>query len=107
MRKRQWDDHKHAEKTTLRILDEIAWGYNKAKCWRWCQTVMCGGSIMSCCYRSPHGLERVPKEQNNCSLKVMEFFSCGRERGLTVKIANSCISWKFYAEFSYFTLLKW
>jgi len=38
-------------------------GFNQAKCWRQ-QTVMCDGSILSCCPRNPHGYERVLKEED-------------------------------------------
>jgi len=34
-----------------------------AKCWKWWRTVMCGGSILSCCPRNPHRYERALKEE--------------------------------------------
>jgi len=34
------------------------------KCWKWWRTVMCGGSILSCCPRNPHGYERALKEED-------------------------------------------
>jgi len=37
--------------------------FNQAKCWRWWKTVMCGGSILSCCPRNPLGHERVLKKE--------------------------------------------
>jgi len=42
----------------LKISDGIAWGFTQAKWWGWWQTVMCGGPILSCCSRNPHGHER-------------------------------------------------
>jgi len=51
--------------TTLRILDGTAWGFNQAKCWKWWQTVMCGGSILSCYPRNPHGHERALKKEED------------------------------------------
>jgi len=38
-----WEDY------TLRVLDGIMWDFNQTKCWRCWRTVMCGGSILSCC----------------------------------------------------------
>jgi len=44
-----WDNLAHFRMTTLGILDGIGWGFNQAKYWNWWRTVMCGGSILSCC----------------------------------------------------------
>jgi len=32
----------------------------------WWRTVMCGGSILSCCPRNPHGNERALQEEEDC-----------------------------------------
>jgi len=45
-------DLEHDGQTTLRILDGTAWCFNQANCWKWWRTVMCGGSILSCCPRT-------------------------------------------------------
>jgi len=37
---------------------------NWNKCWKWWRTVMCDGSILSCCPRNPHEHERVLKEKD-------------------------------------------
>jgi len=62
---------------TLRILDGTTWGFNKAKCWKWWRTVMCGGSTLSCCPRNPHGHERALKEEEkegfSASLRLNKF----------------------------------
>jgi len=68
--KGRWDDHEHAGKTALRILDGTAWGFNQAKSWRWRRTVMYGGSILSRCPLNPHGHERARKEQDVSVSKV-------------------------------------
>ena len=40
---------------TWRILDKIAWVFTQAKWWMWWKTMRCGGLILSCCPRNPHG----------------------------------------------------
>jgi len=72
--KGRWDDYKYVGKTTLRILDRIAWDFNQAKCWRWWLNVMCGGSILSCCPHNPHGHERALKEEEEKKINKDVFF---------------------------------
>jgi len=63
--KGRWDDHQHAGKITLRILDGTTWG------WKWWQTVMCGGLILSCCPCNPNGHERALKEEEEEELSIL------------------------------------
>ena len=37
------------------IKDLGAWDFTQVKWWMWWKTVKCGGLILSCCPRNPHG----------------------------------------------------
>jgi len=44
-------------------IEDLGWN-RLGQCWKWWQTMMCGGSILNCCCPcNPHGHEQVLKEE--------------------------------------------